>query len=135
MDDFPDYCLRGMYTENDITQEGIVSATAYFPKGETARDRNDGKCETSIDWEDDSDAFHACMSRYERGVARLSRSALDEINGYPSINGILGYERSPTPENPKHGNILFPADFLDKSKSYRYTIAGAIAARAELVKR
>lgn len=139
MDNFPDYCLRGIFGRDDITDEGSVSAICFFPKLDSADRRDDGKSETSIDWEDDCEALPACMNRYPRGVARLPREHIDTINGWPNIEGILGYERQPIPStddspgNPRHGNILYPADFMRYSKTHRIMVAGVIALRADWI--
>ena len=84
---------------------------AFMPDERTAQDRADGGAETSIDWEDDSDVEAKASRRSNAafGLARLGVSDIEYVNrGVNTIKALLA-ERSPKPDNPHHGDLVFRA--------------------------
>ncbi len=133
MDEYPNFCLRGLRAPDHRTEDGEISASAYYPDPDTVQNRQDGRCETSIDWEDEDEVLPNLLQRFRYGVARLPRKHIDEVNQYAQVKGGLSYERFPIVDNPHHGNILFPASIAQKSESKRRLIwATLLAANAIL---
>jgi hypothetical protein len=124
MNNFPDACLRGL-TKKVLTPENELSSDAFYPNEKTSDQRQDKGMELSINWEDeDKEAvIEITLKFFPVGYARLSRSAIDEINRLPGVNGSIIYERAPKENNPYHGNIVYKAGL---SKPNRRAISASL---------
>lgn len=134
-DGYPDYLLRGLRKSSFLKEGGGIATEAFMPDPRTAKERTDGRQETSIDWQDDDQALASLVARRTHsiaGVVRLARSRVDEIGRFESLeDGSLGYERRPVDGNPRHGNLLFGS-----APAYRHRqIASAMALSARYVPR
>jgi hypothetical protein len=135
--DFPASCLRGIRKQNQITPEGGVSAEVFYPDRRTAENRKDGGAEISINWEDEETVLVFTLEfkvggqyQFPHGAVRLALSEIDRINRLPSSTGALTYERTPLPDNPHHGNIVFRAGL---SKPMERMVAATLALAASTV--
>jgi hypothetical protein len=124
MVNYPEYCLRGISKVSDVTPDGRIGATAFYPDERTTEKRIDNCMETSINWEDDDHALFLTLKLFQFGTVRLERAEIDRINTLPASNNEIAYERSPQPNNPYHGNILFRNNI---SNAVRKMIAGSLA--------
>ena len=107
---YPENSIKGI-PNNDFLIEGKYVASHLFHFKQA---RDDGAIEQSINWEDDASAIDFTLNQkkengefqFKAGVAILPRSEIDRLSRYPSIRGMLSYERSPLADNPYHGNLL-----------------------------
>ncbi|MDC3962652.1 hypothetical protein [Polyangium jinanense] len=130
--EFPHYCLRGLRGSKCI-QNGEVAATAFLPDERTAANRPDGRSETSINFDDDREALVTTQkdtNNAKYGVAKLSLEAIDYASLALGRPLRLDYERSPTPTNKYHGNILFSGGLRKRETA---TLAAVLATRATLI--
>ena len=131
--EFPDCCLRGLRKKDHITQ-GIASTEAFLPDPRTATERGDGWAETSINWEDDSNACAFTLSRREQaehGALRLKREVIDRLEQKtPNSLNKVRYVRSRTNDNPYHGDILFDTAH---PKHAQKMIAAALALESQFI--
>jgi hypothetical protein len=105
MDDYPDFCLRGL-RKSDINNNSLNS-NAFYPDENTASTRLDRGMETSINWEDNETVVELTLHYFPTGYARIARSAIHTVNSLPGVNNSLSYERKPENNNPYHGNIVY----------------------------
>lgn len=122
MEEFPDYCLRGL-TKNDIGPTKDISSNVFYPDERTGANRADGGMEKSINWEDDDTVVSVTLREYPTGYARISRVGIHAINNLPGANGCISYERSPQPNNKYHGNIVYKSGL---TKSHKRAIASSL---------
>lgn len=108
---FPENCIKGIATDDGVTENGRVSGHVFYFKIEQLR--NDGFIEQSINWEDDSNARDFTLKQkkggkiqWRRGIAILPRKAIERLNQQPTYKGLLSYERNTLGQNIYHGNIL-----------------------------
>lgn len=124
MPDFPDYCIRGIKKESEINKEtDTASAALFLPNTKKEALRADGSMEVSINWEDEvsvdevgvldftlqyPDDKNPTTLAFPHGAVKLSRSALDDVNGHPATPNTISYERQEiVGKNPYHGNIIY----------------------------
>jgi len=108
---FPDNCLRGITTLDQLEEGNSVSSSA-FNFSDLIRD--DGWRDLSINWHDDEGAVQVLLSQkktngeiqFKVGYAVIPREELDHLIKQPMVNGMLTYERHQIDNNPYHGNIL-----------------------------
>lgn len=114
---FPEKFIKGIPNEEFIATDGTVGAHLfYFSPPKTSRD--DNKHETSINWQDDSDAINFTLNQkkengefqFKVGVAIIPLKEVNRLNELPMVNNLLSYERSPNPDNKYHGNLLVPSN-------------------------
>ena len=105
--DFPVNCIRGIRKSSWVNDEGKVSGLAFEPDLRTKDNREDQGCETSINWEDDSNALSFTLKEYEHGVVRLQTQKIDYVNRIHGALDSLKLERDLLPKNPYHGNLVF----------------------------
>lgn len=131
---YPETCLRGLRSRECVTREGRVHGTSFLPVLTTAQQRQDGRSEASINFEDDEGALPLLRrdkANAGHGVARLPLSVVDSFRG--TFKGgvvTVEYERKRKKGNDYHGNLLFPAG-IDKVDAL--AIAAYLACSAELV--
>jgi hypothetical protein len=107
MDEYPDFCLRGL-SKNDIDiSNNSPTSNAFYPEEKTAMNRPDGGMEKSINWEDDAAAVEVTLRAFPTGYARIARSAIEKVKSLPGVNNSLSYERAPLQNNRYHGNIVY----------------------------
>lgn len=116
---FPEFCFRGIRTENWVLEDKKVSPMAFEPIYKNPIEREDGFIETSIAWEDDESVLGFCFKNLKNnfafGAVKLSKTNLDIIISKAEIGQIM-YERRPLPENQYHGNILFTKELPTRSR-------------------
>lgn len=114
---FPNNCLKGIPNENFMYDDGTIASHLFHYKNN--QNRNDGFLESSINWEDDSQAIRFTLNQrkennelqFNVGIAIIPRFEIDRINRQPTVNGILFYERQAIPKvNPYHGNLLIGSE-------------------------
>ena len=139
MSAFPDHLIRGISNAKQyLDEEGNVSASLfYFGEKTNVPVRPDNCHEESIVWNDNENVIQETLQQkkaddslqFEAGVVILDRSKIDLIAKVVTVSEKLSYERSPTPTNSAHGNLL-----LDKtvSKVAMKRIAATIATMAPI---
>jgi hypothetical protein len=108
---YPDRFIRGISNKGYVDPGGLVSGE-IFSFDDAKRD--DGFFESSINWYDNEEALSLLMNeqkngelKYKVGVAIIKKISVDRlILEYPKYEQVLGYERSPKPDNKYHGNLL-----------------------------
>lgn len=127
---FPPRFLRGL-RKGDWLIEGAkgrkaVSAAAFEPDDSTAKDRDDKRAETSINWEDDDKAvaFTSAQPNSQFGVVAVPTEELTRLESRVEIAGTLGHERREANGNGYHGNLLFD---VDCPKKYQRLIQNVLA--------
>lgn len=108
---FPDNCLRGITTLDQLEEGNSVSSSAFNFSDSI---RGDGWRDLSINWQDDEGAVQVLLSQkklngeiqFKVGYAVIPREELDHLIKQPTVNGMLTYERHQIDNNPYHGNIL-----------------------------
>lgn len=126
-------CLRGLAKKDHRTERPRVAPKAFLPDPRTARTREDGGEETSINWEDDDGALAQLRSgnQAHNGVARLERRWIENVAASFGAPGVLFAERrrAEGSDNPYHGNIVFCGlTMLEKNH-----LAACLALYAKLV--
>ncbi len=121
---FPEKFLRGIPNSNFLDEYNYpTSDLFYFKKRSGSECRLDGYLEESINWQDDDGAFDLLFLQkkedgnyqFKAGAAILSKNEFDRLMNKPvSTKGQLSYERSETPGNKYHGNILLKNDVPDR---------------------
>jgi len=130
--EFPMHCFRGLRSSKWV-QNGEVKADAFIPDKNTAERREDGRSETSINFDDDDTVLPMTRAdgvNAKYGVARLLVSAIDFASLALGMYPKLSYERDPKPSNKAHGNILFEKGLR---KAELLTLAAILAVRATIV--
>lgn len=105
---YPDKFFRGI--SNCYLENGYLLPEAF----RLDKEREDGYCEISITWCDDSNAFDVIASQckedgslqFPAGISEVIRKELDERMKPQFIQKNLLYERRPTPNNKYHENLL-----------------------------
>lgn len=106
---FPDKLFRGI--PNNSYKNGILLQEAFNLDPQ----REDGYCEISITWDDESESLDVIMSQinertqdyqFRDGIAEICRKDLDSGMKPQMMLKNLWYERRPTSNNKYHGNIL-----------------------------
>lgn len=136
--DFPDFCIRGLHSKDDLSDDGkYAGMTLFYPDERTANRRTDQGAETSVNWEDDATVMQFTLNQRKNdqlqfawGAVQLPRSEVDRINSLPRTKDALIPERAPQADNPYHGNIVYNANL---SKPTKKGIAQALALAASEV--
>lgn len=134
-DELPDTCLRGLRKKDWKKDGGVISLEAFLPFESTAADRQrhdrlPAGSETSVNWEDDSEALEvtrADSTNAAHGVARVHwKIAFDAMAKIDNRADVF-CERAALPNNKYHGNLVFRAGL---EKYELKAIATWIAAQA-----
>jgi hypothetical protein len=134
LNDLPTYCLRGLRKADWVIDHAVVATEAFLPDPRTAKTRNDGGRETSVNWEDTPEVetfTFADRQNAQYGVARLATTAILHISS--TAQGIptpLNCERQPLPNNDYHGNIVYSAKVKPKVEKM---LAAALALKGQFV--
>lgn len=136
-DVIPDTCFRGLRSSKWKKATGLISAEAFLPDERTELVRaKQGKTpglETSVNWEDDSDALRVTRDdkvNATHGVARVhARRALEDIAIVDRRSDVC-CERDALAGNRYHGNLVFPPG---KPKHEYLALATVFAALARSV--
>lgn len=103
-----------------------VSAAAFEPQRGTETSRKDGRCEASINWDDDAEALPFTLGQVnsQHGIAAVNTSDLLALEQHARTGGVLSHERSSQPENKFHGNLLYVAT---APRKFLLLVAGHLA--------
>ena len=148
---FPDEFFRGLPNSDCITPEGYVSEAAFRFENHDLTNREDDKCELSINWNDSEEAITKLLEQKKSGKDELqfkigycTVSTPLMLNALEAFirSGDFSYERRPIAgdaakgiqDNPFHGNLLLTKN---ASKVTRKNVQCALAAIAsnKIVKR
>lgn len=130
---YPEELLRGISSANDITPEGYVMAGAFKFDEYDPNYRNDGWCELSINWNDDSEALQVLLDQhkpgkddkqFKAGYCKLRLSTLhimfkqyiDDNNFFYERQPIDASEENDNQANPYHGNLLMQNSLTKNAK-------------------
>lgn len=131
--DLPKSCLRALRKQDWVTG-GRVALHAFMPDDRTAKTRDDGGREVSVNWEDHPTAVLAFTLKDKNaahGVARLPRAGIERTNSRPgAAPNALWCERKEVPGNPHHGNVLIRVGL---EKVMTTMIASALALESTLI--
>jgi hypothetical protein len=138
MQEYPEFCIRGIRKLKEINQDDTVALNVYLPYTKTSETRTDNGSETSINWEDKEEVLNFTLNFrdeknqlvFANGAVKLAKDEIDHINTLPSTQDTLLYERDELDENPYHGNIVFRAEL---SNPKRNMIASILAAASSKV--
>lgn len=127
---YPDNCLRGIWNERHVMEDGLVDSSLFFFTEDCVR--STGEFEQSINWEDDGQAIPFTLSQkkqddtpqFKGGVAVIARADLDRLSKLRTFGEALSYDRQPLPENAYHGNLILAGGI---SKPRRKLMAATIA--------
>lgn len=135
----PENCIRGILKAHFVVKDqDLLYATVelfHFRRS----DRSDGMLEASINWKDDEKAIEFTLNqkdndgalKYDGGIAILPRSELDRVKKrYGSEK--FGYERSYSPDNKYHGNLLLHSR---QPAPFRRLICSVLAHNSEIQSR
>jgi hypothetical protein len=135
-EELPACCLRGLRQSDCVKLcSGVrrVGPKAFDPDTRTKKDREDGRIETSIDWEDEPNVVLALVrmdaAATKHGIARVTLTALADIKESIGTGGVFDFERRKTDTNPYHGNLLFSTD----DSGHIWMICSGLALKAELL--
>lgn len=120
----PNQFYRGLSSQNDFTQEGYISGSAFEFHDHTS-ERNDEYWETSINWNDSPDSLKTLMSLKSDKTQKLmfdcySYLLISQLRSSFALlieNKHLKYERKPLKDNIYHGNILVLGSLDKKTKT------------------
>ena len=137
MSSYPSECLRGISSDKDCSDEGVLSSSLFNRFDKT--DRIDGFYEMSITWNDNDEAVRIISNQkklgeiqFKVGLAVLQRSQLDVVRRNPYYAKIFFYERRESMGNPYHGNILMKSS---ASKQDKRKVADFLAIGAKVIYR
>jgi hypothetical protein len=137
MVDYPPTCLRGIPNKEPqyFSTTGDITGYIFRPHSEQKPNKA-GWYELSINWEDDDTVEKFTLQtlrdngsiKYKGGVARVGRNRIERLGKIEQFNGYIGYERSPLPDNPFHGNVLLHQDKVKQApKARRNAFYGRLA--------
>jgi hypothetical protein len=136
--EYPDNCLRGIPSKEQIVVEGgaIAPHSDVFRFTDT---RANGDFTQSINWKDDRRAIAFTLAQTNRdggvqfrgGVAVVSRIELDRISKLPTIGQALSYDRERLDDNPYHGNLVLAAGV---SPTRRKMIQATLATHSQVMR-
>ena len=130
----PNSCLRGLRKANWVLDGSLIATDAFAPDSRTAEQRTDGGKETSVNWEDDSQAEKLTLSDKNKagyGAARIATADIAQTsNTVVAVATPLLCERKRLPENPYHGNIVFSAKV---GKRMEMMLAASLALKSSFI--
>jgi len=127
--DYPDKWIRGVISE-EYLKKGLPKASLF--SGFTDCENKSDYEELSINWYDREEALMQILDQkkdgarqFKIGAAIFSREKLDELCATGYADNCYKYERSPTPDNEYHGNLLAKKGIKKEDKKM---VASLIAA-------
>lgn len=123
--DFPENCLRGVFSSKHIVKEtGGVSFEVFIPNTKTSENREDRGEEVSINWEDDESVLEFTLNcrkengyfLFPNGAVKLKHKYINRINTLPTMENPISCERREIKDNPYHGNIVYREGLTPKVK-------------------
>ena len=135
MPSYPAECLKGI-TDDVSVQDGLIGSNLF--QFRINPDRSDDYLESSINWNDDSNALTFTLAQvkennikqFKQGVAILPRNEIDRLRKRASVNKLLSYERQKLEDNPYHGNLVLRQG-LHKAIMRTISAGLALASRIE----
>lgn len=141
---FPDEFFRGLPNSDCLSPEGYVSEAAFRFANYELTNREDDKCELSINWNDSEDAIAKLLEQkkpgkdefqFKIGYCTVSTSLMLSALKAFIRSGDFTYERRPVvgdaaqeiQDNPFHGNLLLTKN---ASNATRKNVQCALAAIA-----
>src|SRR3970040_2044081 len=123
MDDFPEFCIRGIQKSKHVNSDDTVQSILFRPDNRTSEKRADKGQETSINWDDNETVLEFTLDSkdednpnalaFPHGAVRLARTRLDDVISGAATTNMIFYERDRLEHNEFHGNIVFNAGLPD----------------------
>ena len=112
---YPEQLIKGI-PNNDFISDGLVGSHLFYFDAKNNRD--DGWCEQSINWHDDSKAIEHTLKQkkdtgeiqFKAGLGIIKRNEIDILKNRSTVSGFLSYERDDFKGNKYHGNLLLKAE-------------------------
>ncbi len=120
VENYPDYCIRGLSEPGMVVNEIVTGAAYDF---QLNKDRTDGYLELSVNWKDEETVIDFTLQqkknngnrKFKHGVAILPRNKINIGKVNSKFIDKVSYERKPLKGNKYHGNLLLKKEMGQKN--------------------